>query len=94
MQTPTPIDSGMIKYEWFKVDNFRADDMATVNFVIDPAYTANQKNDPSALLAYIYKENKWQIIDCINVHKEFPDLIRFIPQWVQKMDIQIEVGCM
>lgn len=84
MQSPTPIDSGMIKHEWFNVDNFRVDDTSTVNFIIDPAYTANQKNDPSALLAYIYKDNKWQIIDCINVHKEFPDLIRFIPQWVQK----------
>lgn len=84
MQTPTPIDSGMIKYEWFKVDGYRTDDTTAVNFVIDPAYTANQKNDPSALLAYIYKDNKWQIIDCVNVHKEFPDLVKFIPEWCQK----------
>jgi predicted phage terminase large subunit-like protein len=84
MQTPNPIDSGMIKPEWFKVDSYRVDDTTEVNFTIDPAYTANQKNDPSALLAYIYKDNKWQIIDCVNVHKEFPDLVRFIPQWCQK----------
>ena len=82
-QTPTPLDSGMIHKDWFKLDRYRVDG-ATVNFVIDPAYTANQKNDPSALLAYTYKENKWQIVDCINVHKEFPDLVKFIPQWVQK----------
>jgi len=85
MQTPTPLNSGMIKTEWFKIDKFKiGDDRAVVNFVIDPAYTANEKNDPSALLAYTYFENKWQIIDCVNVHKEFPDLVRFIPQWVQK----------
>jgi predicted phage terminase large subunit-like protein len=83
MQTPTPIDSGMIHSDWFKVDRYRVDE-TTVNFVIDPAYTANQKNDPSALLAYTYKNNKWQIVDCINVHKEFPELVKFIPQWVQK----------
>ena len=82
MQTPTPLDSGMIKQEWFKIDRYRED--GVVNFVIDPAYTANQKNDPSALLAYIYKDNKWQIIDCTNVYKEFPDLVKFIPQWVTK----------
>jgi len=82
-QTPTPLDSGMIHKDWFKVDRYRVDD-TVVNFVIDPAYTANQKNDPSALLAYTYKNNKWQIVDCINVHKEFPDLVKFIPQWVQK----------
>jgi hypothetical protein len=47
MQTPTPLDSGMIRQEWFKIDRYRED--GVVNFVIDPAYTANQKNDPSAL---------------------------------------------
>ena len=83
MQTPTPIDSGMIKSSWFKISKHKVED-ATINFVIDPAYTANQKNDPSALLAYIYKNNVWQIIDCINVHKEFPELVKYIPQWVQK----------
>ena len=82
MQTPTPLDSGMLRQEWFKMDRYRED--GVVNFVIDPAYTANQKNDPSALLAYIYKDNKWQIIDCTNVYKEFPDLVKFIPQWVTK----------
>ena len=82
-QTPTPLDSGMIHKDWFKVDRYRVDD-AIVNFVIDPAYTADQKNDPSALLAYTYKDNKWQVVDCVNVYKEFPDLVKFIQQWVQK----------
>ena len=82
-QTPTPLDSGMIHKDWFKVDRYRVDE-AIVNFVIDPAYTADQKNDPSALLAYTYKENRWQIIDCVNVYKEFPDLVKFIQQWVAK----------
>ena len=84
MQTPTPLNSGMIRAEWLTIDDYKKHDEKTiVNFVIDPAYTANQKNDPSALLAYTYRENKWQIIACANVHKDFPDLIRFIPQWVQ-----------
>lgn len=82
-QTPTPLDSGMIHRDWFRIDRFRKDE-ATVNFIIDPAYTANQKNDPSALLAYTYTENKWQIVDCVNVRKEFPELVKFIPEWVQK----------
>ena len=82
-QTPTPLDSGMIHKDWFKVDRYRVED-SVVNFVIDPAYTADQKNDPSALLAYTYKENRWQIVDCVNVYKEFPDLVKFIQQWVAK----------
>ena len=82
-QTPTPLDSGMIHKDWFKIDRYRVEE-AVVNFVIDPAYTADQKNDPSALLAYTYKDNKWQIVDCVNVYKEFPDLVKFIQQWVAK----------
>jgi predicted phage terminase large subunit-like protein len=82
-QTPTPLDSGMIHKDWFKVDRYRVED-SVVNFVIDPAYTADQKNDPSALLAYTYKDNRWQIVDCVNVYKEFPDLVKFIQQWVAK----------
>ena len=85
MQTPTPINSGMIKADWFKIDSTKNyDERTVVDFVIDPAYTANEKNDPSALLAYTFKENKWQIIDCVNIRKEFPELIKFIPQWVVK----------
>jgi len=87
MQTPTPLNSGMIKAEWLKIDKFKmmeVGEKTTVDFVIDPAYTASEKNDPSALLAYIFKDNKWQIIDCVNVRKEFPELVKFIPQWVQK----------
>ena len=85
MQTPTPLNSGMIKSEWLKIDQYKiVDDNTAVNFVIDPAYTSNEKNDPSALLAYTFKDNKWQIIDCVNVYKEFPDLVKFIPQWVTK----------
>ena len=85
MQTPTPLNSGMIRSDWFKIDQFKhTSEQTVVDFVIDPAYTANEKNDPSALLAYTFKDNKWQIIDCVNVYKEFPDLVRFIPQWVAK----------
>ena len=85
MQTPTPLNSGMIRADWFKIDQFKhTTEHATVDFVIDPAYTANEKNDPSAMLAYTFKDNKWQIIDCVNVRKEFPELVKFIPQWVAK----------
>jgi predicted phage terminase large subunit-like protein len=85
MQTPTPINSGMIKAEWFNIDKFKfLDEKTVIDFVIDPAYTASEKNDPSALLAYTFKDNRWQIIDCVNVRKEFPELIKFIQQWVVK----------
>ena len=37
MQTPTPINSGMIKSEWFNIDNIKYyDEKTVVDFVIDP----------------------------------------------------------
>ena len=44
MQTPTPINSGMIKADWFNIDNTKSyDERTVVDFVIDPAYTAMRK---------------------------------------------------
>ncbi|MAN60445.1 MAG: hypothetical protein CMI60_00730 [Parvibaculum sp.] len=81
-QRPTPADSGMIQKNWFKIDDEKVDDV--VNFVIDPAYTASQKNDPSALMAYTFKDGKWQIREVQNVRLEFPDLVKHIGKFVHK----------
>ena len=82
MQSPTPADGGYIKAEWFETTYAKKD--GVVNFIIDPAYTANQKNDPSALLAYVYKDNEWQITAVENVYMEFPQLVKHIPNFCQK----------
>ena len=81
-QRPTPADSGMIQKNWFNIDREKIE--GDVQFVIDPAYTASQKNDPSALMAYKFHENKWQIIEVQNVRLEFPDLIKHIGKFVHK----------
>jgi len=81
-QRPTPADSGMIQKNWFNIDTDKID--GDVHFVIDPAYTASQKNDPSALMAYKFFENKWQIVEVQNVRLEFPDLIKHIGKFVHK----------
>ena len=72
----------MIKKTWFKIDNDKKD--GVVNFIIDPAYTASEKNDPSALLAYVFADNTWQITEVQNVRLEFPDLIKHIIKFVEK----------
>lgn len=81
MQSPTPADGGYMRKEWFNIQNTKKE--GTVNFIIDPAYTANQKNDPSALLAYIYKDNEWQIIKVENVYMEFPQLVKYIAKFAK-----------
>ena len=81
-QRPTPANSGMIKKSWFKIDEIQKE--GVVNFIIDPAYTASEKNDPSALLAYVFEDNTWQIISVQNVRLEFPDLVKHIVKFVEK----------
>ncbi len=81
-QRPTPADSGMLQKNWFRIDKDKEE--GVVNFVIDPAYTASSKNDPSALMAYIYKDKTWQITEVQNVRLEFPELIKHIKKFVHK----------
>ena len=72
----------MIQKKWFNIDQKKIE--GDVHFVIDPAYTASQQNDPSALMAYKFFDNKWQIIEVQNVRLEFPDLIKHIGRFVHK----------
>ena len=81
-QRPTPADSGMLQKDWFKIDREKKEGI--VNFVIDPAYTASSKNDPSALMAYVYEGKTWQITEVQNVRLEFPDLVKHIVRFVKK----------
>ncbi|GAF73788.1 unnamed protein product, partial [marine sediment metagenome] len=82
-QAPAPEGGGMIKDHWwnyFDLSEFN-DQSVTWNFVIDPAYTAKEKNDPSALMAYCYHNNNFYVADVAEVWKEFPDLCKFIPEF-------------
>ena len=81
-QRPTPADSGMLQKNWFNIEKEKAE--GVVNFVIDPAYTASSKNDPSALMAYIYKDKTWQITEVQEVRLEFPELVKHIKLFVEK----------
>jgi len=84
-QSPSPGAGGLLKCEWFRM--YRPEDLpdgVVWNFVIDPAYTKDDTNDPSALLAYCYHDNSFYIRAVESVHLEFPDLIKHIPEFVDK----------
>jgi len=53
-----------------------------VHFFIDTAYTRNTGNDPSGVLAACRIGNNMYIMDAVSVYKNFPDLIRFVPEYV------------
>jgi predicted phage terminase large subunit-like protein len=87
-QRPAPLEGGILKKDWFTVitaDTFLSRVMSpTVHFFLDTAYTEDAKNDPTALLACCFANNNLYILESIQVWKELPDLIRFIPEFVNR----------
>jgi len=78
MQRPAPVDGGMLKKAYFKIIDPEHAPKATKQFMIDPAYTAEEKNDPSAILTYSYVGSNLYIYSCVAVRKEFNELCAFI----------------
>ena len=82
---PAPADGGLIKKEWFNVKRvFEELSYMTWNFVIDPAYTSKENNDPSALLAYAEYEGEYYIRAVEEKYLEFPELIKYIHAFCEK----------
>ena len=79
-QQPAPADGGIIKKEWFNITKTLPEDYEymTWNFVIDPAYTSKENNDPSALLAYSEYEGEYYIRAVEEKYLEFPELIKYL----------------
>lgn len=83
-QRPAPAEGGLIKPDWFFRFNPAGIDWsrATVHFYLDTAYTDKQVNDPTAILAFVRIQNKLYLKHCKVVRYNFPELIKFIPEYV------------
>jgi len=92
-QSPAPEEGNLIHpSKWFKeftIEGLQAkadqEDRELVwDFTIDGAFTEDQLNAPTAIMAYSrYKEYTY-IRDCVNVWMELPELIKFIPDFVNR----------
>lgn len=84
MQRPSPMDGGLIKKNWFPIiKRSEAPTDVVYNFQLDPAYTAKQVNDPTGATAYFKHENNIYIVNSTSVWKEFPELCKWLPEWVE-----------
>ena len=85
LQEPSPKDGGVIKKSWFPIIKAAAAPQGCIiNFQLDTAYTDKESNDPSAMISYFKHENTVYITNSISVHKEFPELCRWIPTHVNE----------
>lgn len=79
-QDPAPRDGGLIRKDWFAIIEWQPVFNNLVwKFVVDSAYTKDESNDPSAMLAYAQHNGDYIIRAAEAVHLEFPELMRAIP---------------
>lgn len=89
-QSPFIEGGNFVKKDWFRkisYANFMAIKGSTpIHFFIDTAFDEKKKktdNDPSGIIASCKIQNNLYIIHSKKIWKEFPDLIKFIPDYVE-----------
>lgn len=89
-QTPTAEGGNIVKSDWFQyvsMEHFlRIWDrrQSPMVFFGDTAYTDNSdENDPSGFIATCKIQNDLYIYSAKKVYLKFPDLIKFLPEWVK-----------
>lgn len=91
-QRPTPKEGTIVKRKWFEIvdpaELSRDRYAEPVHFFLDSAYSEKQENDPSGLMAAFKGKESGDlyIMNIAEVFKGFPELIRFIQQYVQMND--------
>lgn len=91
LQTPSPDEGGIIKKLWFEIvepGNLVRDSYnESIHFFIDSAYTAKTANDPTAILVCFCRQNVIYVLEVLEVWLDFPDLIKFLQEYVVKFHI-------
>mgnify|MGYP005840450277 CR=1 FL=1 len=90
LQSPIKAGGNMIKTDWF--GRFALTDLNKAsghgglvwNFTIDGAYTEKDEGDASAIMAYCTWNNNLYIRDVAAVRMEMPELLKFLPDFVER----------
>ena len=88
-QLPAPDEGGILKKAWFRITTWQqfleqpGAASAVWEFDADTAYTADQTNDPTALLASCYVGQTLYLRHASEHWLEFPALKRVLPELVQ-----------
>lgn len=92
MQTPSPDEGGEWKRNWFEIIN-KNDIPSGVRWdmIIDGAYTKSTQNDPTGIQIATRIGDNYVILSSIDKYLEMPELIRFIPQHIDALGIDIRM---
>lgn len=87
-QSPAPLEGGIWKRNWFDIISplmLRRDvDNEPITFYVDGAYTEKTENDPTGILTCFKQDNYLYILDFTEVWLDFPNLIKFLLEYVQR----------
>lgn len=93
MQRPAPDEGGEWKKEWFNIVNKNAlNPNIEWNLYIDGAYTNDTKNDPTGLMIAGSYKNDLYIYSSIDKYLELPELIKFIPEFLNTLPIKVKLS--
>lgn len=88
MQTPIVDGGNIVQDKWFQRCTYQEftsrRDGQPIVFFLDTAYTSDADNDPSGIIATCKIGNDLYITKATKVYLKFPDLIRWLPGWVNK----------
>lgn len=73
LQKPSPTEGGMFKRDWFKICERSSVPKVAPCFVVDTAYTSNERNDPTGMMSYVIAHNSIYITKFKKGHWEFGD---------------------
>ncbi len=87
-QNPTIEEGDIIKKEWLQIISYneyqkRKRERTSIQFFMDTAYTDKSENDPTGIIAVDKIGNNIYILNRAKVRKEFPELIRWVQEWVK-----------
>ena len=89
-QEPQEDGGNIVKADWFKTitaadfQKMQGDVHYPITFFADTAYTSQAWNDPTGIIATAKLGNDLYITHAKKVNMKFPDLIRFMPEYVME----------
>lgn len=85
-QKPSDEDGGLIKRAWFSRYDPRKYSFANkkVNFFVDTAYTNEEKNDPTAAIAYVKEGSDYYVLEVASDWMEFNEQVKFVKDFTAR----------
>lgn len=91
MQQPAPDEGGEWRKDWFEIVNLKSLPPINWKMLIDGAYTKDTANDPTGLMVYGKYGNDLYILSSIDKYLEMPELIKFIPTYIQSLGVSVSI---